>query len=218
MTNITKRFKLPPKELFQPNDSNDPLPYYYKPVIGKLFRSRIEQGLSLLSPPYDQILEIGYGSGLVLPSLCALGHKVTAVDICSEPENTIEPLSKMGCHCELIKGNFSQAEFEQETFDLVVAFSILEHIEDLFPIVNQVYHILKQGGHFLVGMPRVDYLMEKAFKLIGYNNINDHHISTYKQCLAACSDLMKLQKITWIPSMAPEFSALYYNMLFTKEC
>jgi SAM-dependent methyltransferase len=218
MPETTTYFKIPPKELFQPNDENDPLPYYYRPLIGKLFRSRIEQGLSLLSPPYNQILEIGYGSGLVLPSLCALGQKVTAVDICSEPDKIIKPLSQMDCHCELIKCNFSEAAFEQESFDLVVAFSILEHIEDILPVVNQVHSILKPGGHFLVGMPRVDYLMEKAFKLIGYDNINDHHVTNYRQCMAACRNLMTLQKMTWIPSMVPEFSALYYNMLFSKAC
>ena len=43
---------------------DDPLRYYYKPLIGALYRKRISDGLSLLTPPYKRMLDFGYGSGL----------------------------------------------------------------------------------------------------------------------------------------------------------
>jgi hypothetical protein len=36
------RLKLLPKGMFQPNNDDDPLTYYYKPLIGSLYRYRIQ--------------------------------------------------------------------------------------------------------------------------------------------------------------------------------
>ena len=63
------RFQLPEQGVLQANGPDDPLPYYYKPVIGKIYCERIKMALDLLTPPYGAILEMGHGSGILLPSL-----------------------------------------------------------------------------------------------------------------------------------------------------
>ena len=56
-----RRFKAPPPGALAANDDrHDPLKYYYAPLVGLLYRNRIESGLALLRPPFDSILEIGY--------------------------------------------------------------------------------------------------------------------------------------------------------------
>jgi len=45
------RFQLPKQGTFHPNGTDDPLPYYYKPLVGRLYCARIEQALALLTPP-----------------------------------------------------------------------------------------------------------------------------------------------------------------------
>lgn len=213
----SKRFHLPAAGIFQPNGTDDPLPYYYKPVVGSIYRERIEQGLALLKPPYTRILEIGFGSGIVLPSLCTMGESVYGVDLNSHVDIVEESLRQARCNCTLIQADISAAEFEHESFDLIVAFSILEHIRTLPPLINQLQSCLKPGGHLLVGMPRVDRLMERAFQLIGFANINEHHVSDYKQCLAACEKDFSLIKLASLPATLPESFGLYYNMLFEKN-
>src|SRR4030066_1959318 len=79
------KFKLFPEGTFRCSSADDPLPYYYKPLIGALYRYRIEQGLSLLSPPYENVLEFGFGSGLLLPTLAAISDNIYGIDIASDP-------------------------------------------------------------------------------------------------------------------------------------
>ena len=59
------RFQLPPKGTLQPNNQDDPLPQYYKPLVGKIYSARLDIGLELLEPRYGKLLEVGYGSGYV---------------------------------------------------------------------------------------------------------------------------------------------------------
>jgi 2-polyprenyl-3-methyl-5-hydroxy-6-metoxy-1,4-benzoquinol methylase len=212
-----RRFVLPVQEVFQANNDDDPLPYYYKPIIGRIFRERIEQGLSLLQPPYGSILEIGFGSGLVLPSLCRLGEQVYGIDLNSDPAKVGEDLQKMGCNCHLYQGDISKSTFENEQFDLIVAFSVLEHIQDLDYLVQHVQRFLSPGGHFLVGMPRVDRFMSKAFEFVGFNEIDKHHVSDYAKCLGACSGAFSLHSRTRLPQYLPQWASLYNNMLFEKK-
>ena len=212
-----KRFILPPQNLFEANGSDDPLPYYYKPFIGRLYRARIEQGLSMLNPPYKRILEIGFGSGIVLPSLCRLSNEVYGVDLDSDPDRVHDSLAQVKCSCSLIKGDITAAEYEEGYFDLIVAFSILEHIPNLGQIMAILQRLLEPSGNLLIGMPRVDTAMTKAFELIGFRNIDDHHVSTRDDCLKASKQHFEIVNRKHLPSFLPNSLALYYNMLFRKS-
>jgi len=216
-SHTTPLFLLPEQGIFQANGPDDPLPYYYKPLVGSIYRARIEQALSLLRPPYDSILELGYGSGILLPSLCAIGNSVSGVDLQSDPEKINLCLEKVGVRCNLIQGDVADGYFEEGSFDLIVAISIFEHISNLAPVFERMHTLLRPSGQLLVGMPRVDRFMEKAFGLIGFKNINDHHVTDYKTCKQAAVGKFEFVASSHIPSMMPESFGLYFNMLFQKE-
>ncbi len=210
-------FHLPPKGALRPNGPADPLPYYYAPVVGLLYRQRIEQGLSMLSPPYGSILEVGYGSGVLLPSLCRIGDYVAGVDLNSDPHEVTTAVSRLGAECELKKGNLLHDLFGNQRFDLIVAFSVLEHIEDLGPVFAMFHQLLMPSGHLLVGMPRVDKFMEKAFVAIGFRHIEEHHVTDYRTCLDQASQWFDLKRFSHMPSWLPECAGIYFNMLFVRK-
>jgi SAM-dependent methyltransferase len=212
-----QRLKLPDAGLLHANGPDDPLPYYYKPFIGKIYRARIEQALSLLTPPYKSILEIGYGSGLLLPSLCQMGESVSGIDLQTNPDQLKEQLEKLDMDCTLVQGDIAEQHFAEGEFDLVVAISIFEHIADLGPPLEQIKKLLSPSGHLLIGMPRVDKYMDIAFRGIGYNNINDHHVTDYKKCRRIADRSFELIRSTHIPQLLPGCCGLYYNMLFEKR-
>ncbi len=209
-------FQLPEQGIFQANGPDDPLPYYYKPLIGSIYRARIEQALSLLSPPYDSILELGYGSGILLPSLCALGNSISGIDLQSDPEKINFCLEKVGVRCSLIQGDVADDYFEEGSFDLIVAISIFEHISDLAPVFERMHTLLRPSGQLLVGMPRVDHFMTRAFSLIGFGNIDDHHVTDHITCKQVAAEKFELVASSHIPSMLPGVFGLYFNMLFQK--
>src|SRR3989344_4579343 len=115
------KFILPPKNLFMPNDSvDDPLPYYYRPLIGFLYRQRIQNGLGLLETPYESILEFGYGSGLLLPTLHSLCKNLSAIDKVSEPSRARSALDTLNLVVDLKKGDIAEANYQPNSFDLIV--------------------------------------------------------------------------------------------------
>ena len=210
-------FKLPARGIFQANGPDDPLPYYYKPLVGSIYRARIEQALSLLTPPYHSILELGYGSGILLPSLCALADSVAGVDLQSDPEQVHSSLKKAGADCRLVQGDVADDCFAAESFDLIVAISIFEHIQELAPVFARMHTLLRPSGQLLVGMPRVDRLMAQGFSLIGFSGIDQHHVTDYTTCKQVAAAEFELISSAHIPSIAPEMLGLYFNMLFQKR-
>ncbi len=210
-------FHLPPKGALRPNGPADPLPYYYASVVGLLYRRRIEQGLNMLSPPYSSILEVGYGSGVLLPTLCRIGNYVAGVDLQSDPQEVTTAVSRLGAECELRKGNLLDDLFGSQRFDLIVAFSVLEHIEDLGPVLSRFHQLLVPSGHLLIGMPRVDKFMEKAFDVIGFRHIEEHHVTDYRTCLKQAASWFDLKRCTHMPSCLPECAGIYFNMLFVRK-
>lgn len=212
-----KRFMLPDQGTFLPNGPDDPLPYYYKPLVGRLYQARIEQALSLLTPPYKSILEIGYGSGILLPSLNKMCSSLTGVDLQPIPNHLIDNLKTLNVQCTLIEGDIGNNTLSESSFDLVVAISVFEHISDFESIVRRIINLIKPSGQLLVGMPRVDKFMEKVFRIIGYSEIGNHHISNHKDFLKfACSNL-DLIAVNHMPQMVPKYLGLYFTMLFEKN-
>ena len=210
-------FYVPKEGILQPNGPDDPLTYYYKPIIGYLYRARIIQSLSLLTPPYKSILELGYGSGVLLPTLCSIGNSVHGIDLTSDPQKIKFNLCKIGIDAELTRGDIVNLDYHDESFDLVVAISVIEHISDLSPVINKVFKLLCPGGVFLVGMPRVGAIFSKAFHLVELEYpIDKHHVTNYHQLLKAATECFDLVKFTNMPNFFPAFLGLYFSMLFRK--
>ncbi|MDB4983211.1 MAG: hypothetical protein JWM82_3963, partial [Myxococcales bacterium] len=75
------RLDLPPAGVLQPNDAHDPLRYYYHPLLGWVYRHRLELGLALLPPGGRRVLEVGVGSGVLIPTLTARYAGYTGIDL-----------------------------------------------------------------------------------------------------------------------------------------
>lgn len=209
-------FYLPPKGALETTGPDDPLKFYYHPIVGFLYRTRIQQALSLLSPPYESILEIGYGSGIMMPTLVSIGKKVSGVDIHSNPDVVMRNLGKIRVNVSLKHGDVCNTDFPSESFDLVVAVSVLEHLNNLEHVVKKVFYLLRPGGHFLVGMPSTVGFMECAFGVLGYN-AKKHHITDYKYLITLSSSFFRLDCLKRIPPWSSVLGGLYFNMLFCKR-
>ncbi len=210
-------FLLPPEGILAANGPDDPLPYYYKPLAGRIYRARIEQGLAMLTPPYASILEVGYGSGVLLPSLAGMGNFVAGVDLQSDPGKTAGILQRLGVDCVLKQGDLRDDLFPGRTFDLIVAISVLEHIREPGPVFSRFHDLLTPEGQLLVGMPRVDRFMEKAFALIGFEGIEKHHVTDHRTCIQAAGTWFDMEKMTHLPSWLPAGAGVYFSMLFRKR-
>lgn len=214
------RLRLPPRGSIQPNNDVDPLKYYYAPLVGRVFRARIDLGLALLdgAPRPGRVLEVGYGSGLLLPTLASGAELVDGIDLASEPASVRESMARLGVHNlgYLAKGDIRRMPFSNASYDVVIAFSILEHLEApvLAAALAEVARVLRPDGRFLVGCPAVHRAMNAAFAAIGFRGIEHHHVSSIHDVLhAAPAAGFSVEKTATLPPGVPLGLAPYNAVL-----
>lgn len=198
------QLKLPPPGVLVPNNAVDPLPYYYRPLLGKVFAARLNIGLRLLDGHYRRLLEIGYGSGLLMPTLASACDELYGLDLEREPAGLRDRLARLGVHPRaLVQANAQSIPFDDGFFDGVVAFSIFEHLRpsELVPALEEAARVLPPGGKLLIGCPAVHKLMNAAFATIGFTGIEDHHFSNIADVVAAATPWFSCARRAALPSL-----------------
>jgi SAM-dependent methyltransferase len=166
-------------EGFPKSGPTDPIGYYRWPLVGYLYRERINMGLRLLGDaPRGKVLELGYGSGTVLLTLSPIARELHGVDLDADPKAVAAVLATRGVTAHLQAGNAYQLPFGDASFDLVVSYSMFEHLRDYRRALAEVVRVLRPSGEFLLGMPAVNRAMEWGFLAMGIKDINDHHVTT----------------------------------------
>ena len=202
------RFVLPPRGLLSPNNAVDPLRYYYHPLVGWLFRQRLQVGLDLVPTHCRRLLEIGYGSGLLLPTLAQGTDELYGVDREPTPPGLRQRLAQLGCRPqELVTADVTAMPFPDGHFDGVVAFSIFEHLRqaELLAAGSEIARTLVPGGFLLIGCPAVHPLMNAAFAAIGFRGIEDHHVSSIRDVLRVFGAQFRCTATATLPRLPRRF-------------
>ncbi len=161
------------------NGPTDPIEFYRRPLVGWLFRERINRGLRLLpSRRFPAALEVGYGAGAVQLALAPGVDDLHGLDLDADPGAVAPLLEARGVRSTLVRGSVYELPYADASFDLVVSFSVFEHLAEHERGLREVARVLRPGGLFLLGMPSVNRIMEAAFLAIGFKGIEDHHITT----------------------------------------
>lgn len=104
----------------------------------------------LSSISFQNILELGCGTGKNTEWICQKAARLLAVDLSEEM------MQKAKEKITATQVQFQQADitkpwtFAQERFDLITCSLILEHIEDLSFIFGQASTVLQNGGRFYI--------------------------------------------------------------------
>jgi 2-polyprenyl-3-methyl-5-hydroxy-6-metoxy-1,4-benzoquinol methylase len=199
---------LPPQSALTQNNEHDPLPFYYRPVLGWLYRKRLAMGLSLIPDGGSRILEVGVGSGILIPTLSAAFQHYTGIDLVLT--QTLSQHVHPKCNAEFRVADLLDTQSLPAThFDIVVCLSVLEHIADSDRAAHALARTLVEGGTLIVGYPMVNPFMSRAFNAIGFNAIDDHHITTPIQIERSLSRVLRLDRRTTFPPFCPPSLALY---------
>jgi ubiquinone/menaquinone biosynthesis C-methylase UbiE len=199
---------LPPAGTLTPNDEHDPLPYYYRPILGALFRRRLTMGLSLIPPKHDRILEVGVGSGILVTTLSSHCAEYTGTDLVLAPnlERLVPPTCKATFrHADLLDPD----SLPENHYDVVICLSVLEHIADCDGAARALARVLSPGGTLVAGIPMVNAFMAKAFRTIGFANIEAHHVSSPRRVTTALARVLRPVARVALPPLAPTDLALY---------
>lgn len=198
------------------NGRTDPIQYYRRPLVGILFRERINMGLRLLGERrWERGLEVGYGAGAVLIALAPNVRELHGIDLDADPVPVKSTLAARGIESDLRMGSVYELPYQDGMFDLVVSFSVFEHLHEYRRGLAEVRRVLRPGGTFLLGMPAVNRTMSKLFDLIGHKNIDDDHVTTPRDVATAFDSegfRVSARRNLGVPGRGP---ALYYTWRLT---
>ncbi len=210
------KLTLPKPGVLKPNDQHDPLPYYYRPFVGWFYRKRLQMGLDLLPSGRGSVLEIGVGSGILVPTLSSHFSRYAGADLVLA--DGLERLVAPACQAEFIRADLlRESSLPAATYDVVVCMSVLEHIEDAQGAAAALARVLVKGGTLVAGYPMVNRLMARLFRAIGFGNIEDHHVTTPAAIDKALRGVLRPVRRKALPAFAPVSLALYQSTAWVKD-
>ncbi len=147
--------------------SSDQVQYthgYKLPALAGLNRRTAESHASWLLPrlkPGDRVLDAGPGPGTITLGLARAVSpgKVTGVEI-GQPYVDLATETARNDNVEnveFLQGDALDLDFDDETFDVVFSFAVLEHIPEPIDALREWYRVLKPGGLIAVGSSAVSW-------------------------------------------------------------
>jgi 2-polyprenyl-3-methyl-5-hydroxy-6-metoxy-1,4-benzoquinol methylase len=107
------------------------------------------------------VLDLGCGTGGLLPHLCAIGRLVSGADLSDAS------VAAANARCKDVAG-FAGAqiidnlELAGEKFDTILSIEVIEHLDDpaLGALLATAHRLLKPGGHFIITTPNDEDLTQ----------------------------------------------------------
>jgi 2-polyprenyl-3-methyl-5-hydroxy-6-metoxy-1,4-benzoquinol methylase len=210
------KLALPAAGTLKPNNEHDPLPYYYRPLTGWLYRERLQMGLDLVPAGGARVLEVGVGSGILIPTLTARFPDYTGTDLVLA--EGLPALAAPSCQAQFIRADLlAESQLPDASFDTVVCLSVLEHIADVDGAAAALARTLKKGGTLVAGYPMVNRLMARFFRAIGFANIEAHHVTAPAAIDRALRRVLRPVRRKALPPLAPIPFALYQCASWMKD-
>jgi SAM-dependent methyltransferase len=125
--------------------------------------------------PATRCLDVGCGSGnSYAGELLELGVGYVGVDIST---HAVEMARRAGLDARVI-GDAAELPFADESFDLVLAIEVLEHLFAPHEAVREIHRVLAPGGKLVASAPNVAYWRLRANLLLGVWNPVGDELST----------------------------------------
>jgi SAM-dependent methyltransferase len=157
------------------------------------FKARIEilahiiQKKNILNRDKLNILNVGVASGGTTRMLEKFGS-VTSLEF---DKDCCEYLKNVA-NIDVVEGSLTKLPFENNTYDLVCAFDVIEHIEDDSKAMAEIYRVLKINGHAMITVPAFQFLWSN-------HDVVNHHYRRYskKRLQNLISQNLKIEYLTF---------------------
>ncbi len=216
MTGCLPKLKLLPYREYAGVDRNDPLRFYFWPIIGKMYRRRIELCLAECTGG-QRVLEVGFGAGVTFANLHEKYKEIYGLDLNASVEDVASVFEARQIETHLQNGSVLSMPYADDFFDTVMLISILEHLKpsEQNQAFEGIRRVLKPGGQVIYGVPIERRFMVLMFWLLGFN-IRKHHFSTEKDVFSAANCVLEKVKVIQMQGVTSVFGPVYEIGHFTK--
>ncbi|UCE11583.1 MAG: methyltransferase domain-containing protein [Candidatus Thorarchaeota archaeon] len=148
------------RKLYEERLEEDPPDYQFE-----FFRVKRLMMLSMIDNEPEKILELGCAGGWLGEKLKRkFKAEVHGVDI---SPNALRLAENRGLIAKEFDLDGNRWPYEDNTFDVVIAGDLLEHLFDTETVVAEAYRVLRQGGLFIVSAPNINCYYNRLWVLFG---------------------------------------------------
>jgi len=111
-------------------------------------------------------LDVGCGDGQdlaivkkIIPDAMLYGLDISEVNSAS--------VGQLGIHLRKANLEAEKIDFADETFDLVIANQVFEHLKSWVFVLSEIARVLKPGGYLIIGVPNLASLHNRIMLLFG---------------------------------------------------
>ncbi|MGQ0811015.1 MAG: class I SAM-dependent methyltransferase [Nitrospiraceae bacterium] len=124
----------------------------YDQIFGKVFHEGRESAIRHLNvQPNERVLEVGVGTGLALPmyprhcQIVGIDLSIGMLDKAKKRANAHDL-----AHVQLFKMDAGAMEFQDDSFDMVVAAYVVTAVPDYRRVVNEMIRVCRPGGRIVM--------------------------------------------------------------------
>lgn len=161
-----------------------------------------------------RLLDIGCSNGFWASYWTDLGWKCSGVDIDKEHVEIARQRGIDAKHCDL---NSAPLPFEDQSFDLIFAGEVIEHLIDTDGFIRELQRCVRPGGFVLITTPNLVSFENRVRILLGvypiwvnYNLAGSGHVRAYtprilKKQLREHGFQVVVHKGNWVPFVPQRF-------------
>jgi 2-polyprenyl-3-methyl-5-hydroxy-6-metoxy-1,4-benzoquinol methylase len=155
--------------------------------------SRIGNGLS--------VLDVGCGDGVIGEPLREMGNCVVSMEL---PK--IVKLAQSRRIPLLVAGDAERLAFADDSFDVVIASEVVEHLWDPISFFNEAYRVLRRNGYLVMSTP-------EGLESLRYDS-HKHYFTVegLKQMLDAKFSLLEVKRLKPMGAPTPTLILLFCKL------
>lgn len=141
----------------------------YNPVEQARIERTLDELLAAVGGATPSVCDFGAGTGNLSFKFLLRGCRVTAVDVSARSLDILAQKARAAGHLSVRILEGGHIPFPDDTFDLVVTYSVLHHVPDYLFAVGEMARVLRPGG--------ILYVDHEANESAWHP---DRHLSTYR--------------------------------------
>ncbi len=129
---------------------------------------------------HKKILDVGFGNGGICIAFNQAGAVMSGLDVDQALKDIADRhVASHGAHVDLRIYDGTNFPYDDDSFDAVVSFSVLEHVTDAEKVISEMLRVLKPGGRILLTLPNKYYPKETHTLLYGVSYLPHNLANAY---------------------------------------
>ncbi|MBC8755120.1 class I SAM-dependent methyltransferase [Kordia sp. YSTF-M3] len=180
------------------------------PLIDHIFWKRLKVVADYVKKKKNgtlKVLDFGCGTGVMSYELASNSHEVVGLDLDLRPVHLLKQAIKYPDSITFMEGDLFDKDLEENSFDVVIALDVLEHMNDeqLIKYMEKFRSLLKDDGEVIISGPTENFLYKIGRKLAGQDFTGDYHDSEIQSIRKIVSKTYKVKSLAKILPILPLF-------------